>query len=336
MVGIATPFILLGLICLLIALVALGIKRFKRGPTLTAAGAPEELARRIKTLQHSVICDESRVRLTIFVVGLVAFLSLPPLWVVLGWYPGWESAVVRLPSGEVAGPVGFWARLSEVSVDALLVLIIIALLIPSVRRPFAVVGDIAGYWDIKWHSLAALPYRGDVVNVLEYEISRVAKPYPYVLVGHSQGSVLAFTAVKCAKVPPGETKLDIYLVTCGSPLLSLYSRFFPVYFSPAARREVEEKVIEWGNFWRDSDPIGCPLFGSRRNEFVRAENTFDCPDPEWVSGQTTPVASAAANAQPGITPTDVDDPTFGHSDYWLVPAQKAYLDAKHELGSQQS
>ncbi|MGW6728803.1 hypothetical protein ACWF9G_23125 [Nocardia sp. NPDC055029] len=332
-VGIATPFILVGLLGVLILVVVRVIRRVRQGPSATSGGAPGKGLTRFKKAQHAVICDESRVRLTLFVIGLLAVTYLVPLWF-LGRFPGWEGAVERSGSGQVEGPVVWTARLSEVSVDALLVSVTIALLIPSVRRPFAVLGDIAGYWNVKWHPLAALPYRGDVVRVLEYEISRADEPY--VLVGHSQGSVLAFTAVKCAKVPAGKTRLDIYLVTCGSPLLSLYSRFFPFYFSTTAREEVEQKVIEWGNFWRDSDPIGCPLFGSRRNEFASAPNTFDRPDPRFVSGQTSPVASEAANADPDLTPADVDDLTLGHSDYWLVPAQQAYLKATHSPDSGQS
>ncbi len=331
-VGCATVLILLGFAIVAGVGVWLLIRRVRRGPAITTSGPPGKWPKRFKTWEHAVICDERRIRLTAIVLGFLALFTAAPLWVILGWFPGWEAALKRTDAGKVEGPVVWTARVSEVAVDALLVSILIALLIPAVRRPFAVVGDIAGYWDMKWHALAALPYRGDVVKVLVYEIERAAGPY--VLVGHSQGSILAFTAVKCAQPPPGETKLNIHLVTCGSPLLSLYSRFFPFYFDTAIREEVANKVIEWGNFWRDSDPIGCPLFGSDPNQ--SAPNTFDRPDPSFMSGRTNPVASEVAIVDPAVTPTQVDDPSFGHSDYWLVPAQKKYLDDVHNPAAGQS
>ncbi|MFI7531433.1 hypothetical protein [Nocardia salmonicida] len=326
-VGMASPHIAIGLVGLLIVVAIRLIKRAKRGPSSTAAGKVGKSTGTVKKWAHAVICDGRRTRLTLAVLGLVVLLSAVPIWVVLGWYPGWESAASRSATGEVDGPVSVPAFVSAVSVDVLLGLVIIALLMPSVRRPFAVVGDIAGYWNIKWHPLAALPYRGDVVDVIKSEISHADQPF--VLVGHSQGSVLAFTAVKSAEPTPGKPTLGIHLVTCGAPLLSLYSRFFPAYFGPTQRAAVESKVIEWGNFWRDSDPIGCPLFGSRRNQFTHAPNTFDCPDPSYISDQTAPVASQAAEAMPGITATDVD-PTDGHSNYWLVPAQRDYIAQIHQ------
>ncbi|MGY1965538.1 hypothetical protein ACW9HH_14945 [Nocardia gipuzkoensis] len=274
---------------------------------------------------HELICDESRLRLTgTMLVLVVLVLTVPAVLEIIFCYPAWEREVERTDAGEVEASVDLFAAISSVSVDVLLALIIVALVMPSVRRRFAVIGDIAGFWDIKWHGLAALPYRQDVVDVLEAEIAAATKPF--VLVGHSQGSVLAFTAVKEANT--AEPK--IHLVTCGSPLLSLYSRFFPTHFGNDERETVENKAISWANFWRDSDPIGCPLFSSRRNDYLHPPNTYDFPNPAAAPDLAVPVASKVAEATPNLPAADIDPALgLGHSDYWLVPAQRTYVAVAH-------
>ncbi len=86
--------------------------------------------------------------------------------------------------------------------------------------------------------------------------------------------------------------------TCGSPLCSLYGRFFPRRFGVAAHDEVREHVRSWGNFWRDTDPIAGPLRGHT--------------DPSVVDIQVPD----------GL---DEERPIKGHGDYWIDDHQLSWI-----------
>jgi hypothetical protein len=75
--------------------------------------------------------------------------------------------------------------------------------------------------------------------------------------GHSQGSVIAYETIG---------KLDrkhldgVALVTCGSPLCTLYATLFPCEFPPSELAGVAQRLEgRWTNAWRRTDPIASPL-----------------------------------------------------------------------------
>jgi hypothetical protein len=118
------------------------------------------------------------------------------------------------------------------------------------------VADVVGFWPIRNHPLAGISYRRRVVAGILLEMSR----YPHrtiVLVGHSQGSVICQWLVRKRKLPVSREHL--HLITCGSPLVSLYETFFPAYFTDQDFAEVPERVASWHNFWRNTDPIATPV-----------------------------------------------------------------------------
>lgn len=49
---------------------------------------------------------------------------------------------------------------------------------------------------------------------------------------------------------------NVYLVTCGSPIASLYHRFFPRWFTPEGANDIRMSLGGWWNFSRKTDPIG--------------------------------------------------------------------------------
>ena len=114
------------------------------------------------------------------------------------------------------------------------------------------VADVVGFWPIRNHPLAGISYRRRVVAGILMEMSR----YPHrtiVLVGHSQGSVICKWLIRKRNLPV--SKEHLHLITCGSPLVSLYQTFFPAYFTDDDFAEVPRKVASWHNFWRATDPI---------------------------------------------------------------------------------
>jgi hypothetical protein len=85
-----------------------------------------------------------------------------------------------------------------------------------------------------------------------------------VVVGHSQGSVLAATAI--ASLGPDDGTPGF--VTYGSPLGTLYAPTWPAYIPPLCaevRRRVHRTtpLKPWVNFWRSTDPIGAAVPGAK-------------------------------------------------------------------------
>ncbi|GAP53672.1 hypothetical protein AHiyo6_02370 [Arthrobacter sp. Hiyo6] len=127
---------------------------------------------------------------------------------------------------------------------------------PQITEKTGLVADVIGFWPIRNHPLAGISYRRRVVAGILMEISR----YPnktVVLVGHSQGSVICAWLVRRRKLPI--SKDNLHLVTCGSPLVTLYQTFFPAYFTEECFKEVSGRVGSWNNFWRPTDPIATPI-----------------------------------------------------------------------------
>ena len=117
-----------------------------------------------------------------------------------------------------------------------------------------------------------------------------------VLVGHSQGSVLCAWWV-CHRSPNSVVGID--LVTCGSPLESLYAKFFPRHIGAEFLGWTAERARTWRNFWRDIDPIatqlpiGSPNSGDTylpdpdNRERVQAHGNYwiDKHQSDWIEGR---------------------------------------------------
>src|SRR5699024_2988620 len=78
-----------------------------------------------------------------------------------------------------------------------------------------------------------------------------------VLSGHSQGAVLAAATVWQL---PTDCRERVLLLTHGSPLDRLYSRYFPAYFGPEPFADLRRRVKEWCNLWRTSDAIAGQVY----------------------------------------------------------------------------
>lgn len=141
--------------------------------------------------------------------------------------------------------------------------------IPALRRLVGVVWDLATFWPRAAHPLAPPCYAERVVPELVTRVSWLARNETdsVVLSGHSQGSVLVAAAVLQL---PVAVRRRVSLLTYGSPLRRLYSRYFPAYFGPMALCELAGSLTaptadraqtrtRWINLWRVTDPIGGPI-----------------------------------------------------------------------------
>jgi hypothetical protein len=173
------------------------------------------------------------------------------------------------------------------------------------RAKVATIYDIIGYWPRRYHPLAPRSYADEASLDLAANIAQiVGRGLPLTIIGHSQGSVLSFAALR--RVDP-TLRAEVKLVTCGSPLRSLYAAGFPAYFSDAAFATLRGELKSWQNVYRDTDPIATAVF---------------------------PPDTATADFE--IIEPHPDNAILDHSGYWDDPQLRALLDAFPEKLSSSS
>jgi hypothetical protein len=196
-------------------------------------------------------------------------------------------------------PVAIRWRLlaTEIAVDGIIFVVAVLALggFPRLRIGISFIADLACFWPPTVHPLGGTTYRPSVCAGLA-EIVEDAQPDVLVLVGHSQGSVIAaWFLAEQTRSPARRT----HLVTCGSPLTSLYATFFPAQFSPDFFRRARAATSSWDNFWRGTDPIALPLNPSAGTD---GSDDHHLCDP----------------ATPGRSPC-------GHADYWVDSCQSTVI-----------
>ena len=148
------------------------------------------------------------------------------------------------------------------------------------RTKIGILWDVASFWPRSFHPFAPPPYTARAVPEIQSRLKEVADlneaaasevnvpPSPpasaVILSGHSQGSVVSLAVI--ATLPP-DVRRFVWLITHGSPLATLYRRFFPMYFpvelfTYCAQVDGRGRFEEgrWLNYWRRTDPIGGPCF----------------------------------------------------------------------------
>jgi hypothetical protein len=300
-------------LCLVFSVVS---ARRRRGVDGYPTTAPPKL---LTTLVARATTFGSLIALS-FVGALVALVALqlddldlhgPSTWwgSVVDWYEGYEAS--QNAAQELGG----------------LALVGIALAFVAVlRRPrdgtFArIVGniwDVLTFWPRRFHPFAVPPYAERAVPELRLVVraSRDASR-PVVLAGHSQGSVLSFTAVAQELVAePGRGPVSF--LSFGSPLGTLYDQAFPAYFGASRRRALAAAVAaaggRWWNLYRSTDPISGPVGDGD----ARTAEWFDkwLPDPR---GLTVP------NPVPLPPPLERSRPPYGedgHNFYLADPVAR--------------
>jgi hypothetical protein len=108
--------------------------------------------------------------------------------------------------------------------------------------------------------------------------------------------------VLCAWLVAKRPKLgrgpQIHLITCGSPLHSLYEVFFPTEIGKHTFEHIAQNA-SWTNFWRDTDPIATPVGDDETTQNVQLRDPAD----------------GANGAR-----------TRGHKDYWIEPMLIAHVE----------
>jgi hypothetical protein len=256
------------------------------------------------------------------------------------------------------GPPEDWAGIVKVTAWIALGVVIGAVLAVrnglrdrGFRTKIGILWDVVSFWPRSFHPFAPPPYTARAVPEIQSRLKEVADlnepgtaseeiapltsaASAVILSGHSQGSVVSLAVI--ATLPP-ETRRYVWLFTHGSPLATLYRRFFPMYFpvelfTYCAQVDGRGRLEEgrWLNYWRRTDPIGGPCF---------APGPGAPPLPPLVPPWSR-AALDASRAEPGLLPDiQLDDPLAdpptpyspspsvrGHSGYMADPAMWRALD----------
>ncbi|MEI7032302.1 hypothetical protein [Streptomyces pratensis] len=172
----------------------------------------------------------------------------------------------------------------------------------SARRTIGILWDVGTFWPRAAHPFAPPCYAERAVPDLASRMVAWTTTTPQgrlVISGHSQGSVLAASAVWQL---PDVTRRRVALLTYGSPLERLYGRWFPAYFGPVPLLGLHRSVHCWRNLWRASDPIGGPV------------RICEDPDPGVDRG---PLKDPLVYGRTAELP--LPEPILGHSDYQADP-----------------
>ena len=189
------------------------------------------------------------------------------------------------------------------------------------RRNVGNLWDVAGLWPRRFHPFAVRPYGERAIPELQAHILTVlhAEIRPLLISAHSQGTVLAFVALSGIA---GRNDLKrVALVTYGSPLGRLHSRFFPAYISQAEVHRLRSELHSWRNYYRRTDHIGQLVFGGNDGD---DEGDIELPDPAEGPIEPGPATddATAAFLEPDRTPWRA---ISGHNDYPREPQLKAWV-----------
>ncbi|MFI6504695.1 hypothetical protein [Nonomuraea typhae] len=198
----------------------------------------------------------------------------PPLWLVTV-----GAAVASLI------PVGFLAALRLGWSDA------------QNRRMVGVLWDVGTFWPRCYHPFSPPAYPERAIPELQRRMWWLHDNGGRVLlVGHSQGSILAIAALLQPGCLPSGGRFA--LLTFGSPAHKLYNWAFPAYFHDDVL-SVLAGARCWVNVHYLTDPLGGPAFSSARPAVDRL--LPDPPSSLFQYGQPYP-------------------PIGGHGGYWIDPA----------------
>lgn len=171
----------------------------------------------------------------------------------------------------------------------------------SARRTIGILWDVGTFWPRAAHPFAPPCYAERAVPDLASRMSgwTARTRGRLVISGHSQGSVLAASAVWQL---PARTRAQVALLTYGSPIERLYGRWFPAYFGPGQLHGLHRSVHCWRNLWRATDPIGGEIRLGRES------------GPEVDRGPLKdPLVYARTPERP------LPEPVLGHGDYQADP-----------------
>ncbi|KAB1901656.1 hypothetical protein [Micromonospora sp. AMSO31t] len=228
--------------------------------------APRAAPQRVRAVADQLIRARIADRLGPLLLAAYALLSALGLGAagLSVLHRGPENLGQQLGGSALARPVAFVTDLGVLLIGLFALVLLGAGLFAyrsAAIRMVGVLWELATFWPRAAHPLAAPCYGERAVPDLTRRIGHlVAGGDAVVLSGQSHGSVLAAAAVLQL---PESSRARVALLTYGTPLGRLYSRVFPAHVGPEVLREVGARLDwRWINLWRQTDPVGGPVFGA--------------------------------------------------------------------------
>jgi hypothetical protein len=190
----------------------------------------------------------------VVLAGLAAAIAVPTLTPA---DPSWSFQVLGVPVPPTTFPQFALAVAVVLPTAVLLRRMITGLTNAEVRRGIGVLWDVGTFWPRWFHPLAPPTYSDRAVTALvrRIEAAGTSGHRPLLVAAHSQGSVIAGTAVLGAS--RDADLRQVALLTFGSPWHRLYAEFFPAYFHDPATGALQARLPgRWRNLYRPTDPIG--------------------------------------------------------------------------------
>ena len=247
----------------------------------------------------------------------------------------YSIATGNLEAGPMDAPMAVAGGLQGVAQDALNALVAVGSLLGGAalvalvwigrsayrdrptRQAVGAVWDVGTFWPRAAHPLAPPSYAERAVPQLTARVRRMAgEDTGVVLSGHSQGSVLAAATVWQL---PQECADRVALITHGSPLDRLYSRYFPAYFGPVAFSDLNGRVSSWRNLWRVTDAIAGPVRRSGPDGKEMVVPTVEpLPDPRSYDALPGEARRPEILGHSDYT----GDPAYAEAMWQVMPAQR--------------
>jgi hypothetical protein len=133
------------------------------------------------------------------------------------------------------------------------------------RRALSAVGivwDVLTFWPRSFMPFAPPSYPSRAVTDLSSRVNVLldGEAQSVILAGHSQGSILVVATYLQLTENNDGMQQRLGLLTYGSPIRTLYRRYYPAYFGDPVTEEVRRRAQgRWLNLYRRTDPIGGPV-----------------------------------------------------------------------------
>ncbi|MEV0810489.1 hypothetical protein [Micromonospora sp. NPDC050200] len=226
--------------------------------------APANTTPRLETVRETIAKSHVTEELGPMLIAFLVISSLGLATIVLDLI-GLGPTELADEVSRRSGPAVLTAYVTDAGIWIISVLVISLMILgfrsyrsAETRRVVAVLWDLGTFWPRAVHPFAPPCYAARAVPELAKRVSALAKQGPVIISGHSHGSVLA--AATILQLPATDLR-RVALLTYGSPMRRVYARLYPAYFGPQMLCELGERLDwRWRNLWRDTDPIGGPIF----------------------------------------------------------------------------
>jgi hypothetical protein len=141
--------------------------------------------------------------------------------------------------------------------SALRIPALLGFLLPGIRVIADIVGDVLFHVQPEGSEISSRKDTGERLELLMAELERRETRYPVVILAHSQGSVISWTLLK------QKPSFAEVFVSVGSPLTTLYQRFFGGEYPDSYKLG-----MEWHNLYRNGDYVGGEIQGCPDNRNI--------------------------------------------------------------------